>query len=32
MATAGVGASNIAAAEVDPGLEPAVEMTEHQDE
>ncbi len=32
MATTGVGASNIAAAEVDPGLEPAVEMTEQQDE
>ena len=32
MATAGVGAANIAAAEVDPGLEPAVEMAEQLEE
>jgi MFS family permease len=32
MATAAAGASNIAAAEVDPGLEPAVERTERYDE
>ena len=32
MATAGAGAANIAAAEVDPGLEPAVGITERRDE
>lgn len=32
MATAAVGASSIAAAEVDPGLEPAVKLTERRDE
>ena len=32
MATAGAGAANIAAAEVDPGLEPAAEAVERRDE